>query len=377
VESLAKPIIRVALIGQGFMGRAHSNAYRQAPHFFDLPFALDCKVICGRNRESLEKTAAIWGWTEGASDWRAVVDRSDIDLIDIAVPNALHAPIAIAAAEAGKMVLCEKPLAISAEEGWRMCAAARHVPNYVWYNYRGAPAVAFCRQLIEEGRIGQVFHYRATYLQEWGSDPARPPGWKTQRAQSGSGVLGDLLSHLVDTSMWLNAPIREVSCLLKTFSPARDVDDAALMMANFENGSVGSFEATRYAVGFRNRNMFEIHGQCGMLGFNLEDMNRLEFLDATEPGSLQGIRNILVTGPDHPYSTNFWKPGHIIGYEHTFIAALADFLYAVARDETPHPNFDDAQRTQLVLDAAERSASSRTWEAVHDPETHHPDRKDH
>jgi predicted dehydrogenase len=361
---MAKPTVRVALIGQGFMGRAHSNAYCQAPHFFDLPCNLERTVICGRNRESLQKMAATWGWQEIATDWRAVVERPDIDMVDVAVPNALHAPVAIAAAQAGKMVACEKPLAISAAEGARMVAAAHGLPSFVWFNYRRVPAVAFCRQLIEEGRIGRVFHYRATYLQEWGADPTRPPGWKTQRADAGSGVLGDLLSHLVDTALWLNGPIREVSSLLHTFAPARDVDDAALLLARFENASIGSFEATRYAVGCRNRNAFEIHGERGMLRFNLEDLNRLEFLDATEPRNLHGARSMLINGPDHPYASNFWKPGHIIGYEHTFIAALADFLMAVSRGETPHPNFDDAQRTQLVLDAAERSAASRAWQPV-------------
>src|ERR1035437_2272385 len=361
---MAKPTIRVALIGQGFMGRVHSNAYCQAPHFFDLPFNIERKVICGRNRESLQNMAATWGWSEIATDWRAVVERSDVDLVDVAVPNALHATVAIAAAQTGKMVACEKPMATSAEEGARMVTAAGGLPSYVWFNYRRAPAVAFGHQLIEEGRIGRVFHYRAAFFQERGADPTRPPGWKMQRAESGSGVLGDLLSHLVDTAMWLNGPIREVSSLLHTFAPGRDVDDAALLLARFQNGSIGSFEATRYAVGCRNRNAFEIHGEHGMLRFNLEDMNRLEFLDATEPRNLHGARSMLINGPDHPYAANFWKPGHIIGYEHTFIAALADFLLTVSRGETPHPDFEDAQRTQLVLDAAERSAASRAWQPV-------------
>jgi predicted dehydrogenase len=348
------------------MGRAHSNAYHQAPHFFDLPYELERTVLCGRNRESLSHMAATWGWSEIETDWRVVVSRPDIDLVDIAVPNALHAPIAIAAAEAGKMVLCEKPLATSASEGARMAEAVRRVPNMVWFNYRRVPAVAFCRRLIDEGRLGQVFHYRATYLQQWGNDATRPPGWKTQKSQAGSGVLGDLLSHLVDTALWLNGDIEEVSAALHTFSPGRDVDDAALLLARFKNGSIGSLEATRYAVGFRNQNAFEIHGERGMLRFNLEDMNSLEYFDATIPPNLQGARKIQVTGPQHPYTENFWKPGHTIGYEHTFIATIADFLQAVARGDTPRPNFDDAQRTQLVLDAVERSARSRGWQAVDD-----------
>jgi predicted dehydrogenase len=284
--------------------------------------------------------------------------------VDIAVPNALHASIAIAAAEAGKITACEKPLATSAEEGARMVAAVRGVANLVWFNYRYVPAVAYCRRLIEEGRIGRVFHYRATYLQEWGADAKRPPGWKTQRAQAGSGVLGDLLSHLIDTAMWLNGPIREISSMLHTFATERDVDDAALLLARFANGSIGSFEATRYAVGCRNRNAFEMHGERGMLRFNLEDLNRLEFMDATEPRNLHGARSMLITGPDHPYAGNFWKPGHIIGYEHTFIAGLAEFLFAISRGETAHANFDDAQCTERVLDAAKRSAVSRSWQPV-------------
>ena len=340
----------MALIGQGFMGRAHSNAYRQVRHFFDVPYEIECRVLCGRDRPTLERTAAVWGWADIATDWRAVIDRHDIDLVDIAVPNPLHAPIAIAAAQAGKIVLCEKPLAISAEEGARMVDAARAVPTGVWFNYQRVPSVAFARQLIQDGRLGQVFHYRATYLQQWGNDPARVGTWKVQKAGAGSGPLGDLASHLVDTAMWLNGPITEVSALLHTFTPGRDVDDAALFLARFANGSLGTFEATRYAIGCRNRNAFEIHGARGMLGFNLEDMNRLQFVDATEPAELQGPRNLFTNNP-------YWKPGHSIGYEHTFTSTLADFLNSLAHGEPFHPNFEDAQRTQLVLDAVERSAT--------------------
>ncbi len=361
---MAERTLRVALIGQGFMGRAHSNAFAQVKHFFVVPFDLRRSVICGRNQANLERTAATWGWEETATDWRAAVERKDVDVVDIATPNALHAPIAIAAAEAGKIVLCEKPLAVSVEEGARMTEAVRHTPNMVWFNYRRVPAVAFARRLIEEGRIGEVFHYRATYLQEWGNDPTRPPGWKLEKSEAGSGVLGDLLSHLIDTALYLNGPIREVTALQRTFAPGRSVDDATLLLARFENGSVGSFEATRYAVGCRNRNAFEIHGSRGMLRFNLEDMNRMEFFDATEARNLQGARSLLVTGPDQPYAANFWKPGHIIGYEHTFIAALGDFLNALASGAPFHPDFADAQRVQLVLDAVQNSAGSGQWAHV-------------
>lgn len=363
-DPMSKRTLRVALIGQGFMGRVHSNAFGQLQHFFDVPFELRCQVLCARDPARLHSMAATWGWAETATDWRPLVERHDIDLVDIAVPNALHAPIAMAAAGAGKMVLCEKPLAVSAEEGAQMVEAARRVPNMVWFNYRRVPAVAFARRLVEEGRIGQVFHYRATYLQEWGNDPARPPGWKTQKAQAGSGVLGDLLSHLLDTALYLNGPIREVTALTHTFAPGRDVDDATLVLARFDNGALGSFEATRYAVGCRNRNAFQIHGSRGMLAFDLEDMNHLEFFDATEAGNLQGARNLLVTGPDHPYSNNFWKPGHLIGYEHTFIAALGDFLAALAQGQPFHPDFEDGQSVQQILDAVQRSAQTRQWIAL-------------
>ncbi len=358
---MANRKLRVALIGQGFMGRAHSNAYAQVKHFFDAPFEIERAVICARDRARLEATAATWGWQEVETDWRAVVGRKDIDVVDVAVPNALHAPMAIAAAEAGKIVFCEKPLAVSAEEGARMAEAARRVPNMVWFNYRRVPAVAFARQLIDEGRVGRVFHYRATYLQQSGNDPSRPPSWKTEKAIAGSGVIGDLLSHVVDTALYLNGPIQELSALTKTFAPGRDVDDASIALARFANGSVGSFEASRYGVGCRNRNAFEIHGERGMIRFNLEHLNHLEFYDATEARNTQGARSILVTGPDQPYAGRFWKPGHTIGYEHTFIIALGDFLNAFAKGDEFHPNFADAQQVQIVLDAVEKSAQSGQW----------------
>jgi predicted dehydrogenase len=349
--------LNVGLIGQGFMGRAHSNAYCQAPHFFDLPFELRRKVICGRNRDSLDKMAATWGWDETATDWRAVVHRPDIDLVDVATPNLLHAEMAIAAARAGKVVFCEKPLAVSAEEGARMLEAARGVPNMVWYNYRRVPGIALSSKLISDGRLGQIFHYRAAYLQEWGNDPTRPPGWKTQKASAGSGVLGDLMSHAIDAALYLNGPIQEVSATMHTFASGRDVDDATLLLARFQNGSLGTFEATRYAVGCRNQNRFEIHGSKGMLRFNLEDLNHLEFFDATGTRETEGPRRLLV-------SNEYWKPGHPIGYEHTFTSALAGFLRALDAGERFHPDFEDAQRVQEVLSAVENSARKREWTVV-------------
>ena len=359
--TMIKQKLNLAMIGSGFIAKVHSNAFRQAGHFFDLPYELHLKVICGRNRGKLDSAATQWGWEEVQTDWQAVIGRKDIDLVDIAVPNALHAPIAIAAAEAGKAVLCEKPLATSLEEAQRMAKAVRHVPNLVWFNYRRVPAVVFAKQLIEEGRLGQTFHYRALYLNQSGNDPAKASGWRYQRGEAGTGAVGDLLSHSIDLALYLNGPIAEVNAMTHTFAPGRDVDDAALLFARFANGSIGSFEVSRYGVGCQNRNTFEINGSKGMLGFNLDDMNRLDFFDATEKLPLRGMRSLSVTGPDHPYWQNFWKPGHAIGYEHPFIATLADFLYAWARKEPFHVNFEDAVAVQRVLDAVERSATSHNW----------------
>lgn len=355
---MVKKKLRIATIGQGFMGKAHSNAFRQAKHFFDLPFELELALLCGRDQQSLETMAARWGWESTSTDWREAVSRWDIDVIDIAAPNNLHTPIALAAAAAGKMIWCEKPLANTIEDSARMVEAARGLRTLVWFNYRRVPAIAFARQLVEQDRIGTPYHYRATYLQEWGNDPTRPPNWKTDLAQAGSGVLGDLLCHSIDTALYLNGPITEVSAIQKTFAQNRAIDDATLALARFGNGSVGSFEATRYATGAKNRNSFELHGSNGAVRFDLEDLNRLEFTDATGPRNLQGPRSILVTGPDHPYWSNFWKPAHIIGYEHTFIATVADFLFALDRGEPFEPDFGTAHRVQLVLDAVARAAAS-------------------
>lgn len=356
--------LRAALIGQGFMGRAHSNAFAQVGHFFDIPYTVQRAVLCGRNPETLGAMAARWGWQETTTDWRTLLDRPDIDLVDIATPNALHAEMAIAFARAGKMVLCEKPLALSPVEGQRMVEAAARVRTMVWFNYRRVPAVAFARRLIDEGRLGHIFHYRAVYLQDWPSSGGSSKRWKLSKADAGSGVLGDLLSHIIDLGLYLNGPIREVTSLMQTFVEGRDIDDATLLLARFANGSIGTFEATRYAVGCPNRNQFEIHGERGMLRFNLEDMHRLEFADAALPANLRGTRSLLVTGPDQPYSENYWKPGHITGYEHTFINALGDFLLSLAHGTPFHPDFADAQKVQILLDAIRRSAESRHWVEV-------------
>ena len=359
-----KPELRVALLGQGFMGKAHSNAYVQAGHFFDLPYRIRRRVLCGRDAASLAAMADRWGWEETATDWRAVVERDDIDAVDISLPNHLHAPVAIAAAQAGKMILCEKPLAMNLAEAEAMREAARGVPTMVWFNYRRVPAIAFARQLIDQGRIGTVFHYDAAYRQQWGADLSRAATWRMDPALAGSGVADDLLTHLLDTALYLNGPIEEGIALTKTFAADRKVDDAFVAMVKFGNGSVGTFEATRFGIGIKNGKAFQIHGANGMLRFNLERLNHLEFVDATQPSTEQGPRDLLVTDLKHPIFGNFWRPGHIIGYEHTFIAAVAEFLFAVSKDERFRPDFADGVEVQRVLEALQRSAKSREWTVV-------------
>jgi len=349
------------MIGTGFIARVHSNAFRQVGHFFSSPFELEQAMLCGRDRANTQSAASAWGWTEIATDWRTVVDRKDIDVIDIAVPNKLHAPIVMAAASARKIILCEKPLATSLSEAEQMAQAVRNVANLVWFNYRRIPAVVLAKQIVEHGRLGERFHFRALYLNQSANDPKKTGTWRYKKDQAGSGAAGDLLSHLLDFALYLNGPLNEVNAMMHTFVEGRDVDDATMLLAKFANGSIGTFEATRYGVGFRNRNGFEMNGSKGWLGFNFEDMNFLEFYDATDEAPLRGSKRIMVTGPEHPYSENFWKPGHPIGYEHTFIAKLGDFLSALAGGETFHPNFGDALQVQRLLDAIERSSESRSW----------------
>src|SRR4029450_5125771 len=254
--------LRVALLGQGFMGKAHSNAYCQAGHFFDLPYRLRRKLICGRDAAALARMAERWEWEETATDWRAAIDRDDIDAVDIALPNHLHAPVAIAAAQAGKMILCEKPLAMNLAEAESMREAARGVPTLVWFNYRRVPAIAFARQLIDEGRLGTIFHYDAAYRQQWGADLSRAATWRMDPSLAGSGVADDLLTHLLDTALYLNGPVKEGIAVRSTFVPGRTIDDAFLALLKFANGSVGQFQSTRFGIGCRNANTFQIHG-CG------------------------------------------------------------------------------------------------------------------
>lgn len=359
-----KPELRVALLGTGFMGKAHSNAYCQVGHFFDIPYRVRRRLLCDVDPVSLAATAERWEWEETATDWRAAIDRADIDAVDIALPNHLHGPAAIAAAEAGKIVMCEKPLALSVEEARRIVAAAARVPNKVWFNYRRLPAIAFAKQLIDEGRLGTIYHYNAAYMQQWGADTSRAATWRMNPALAGSGAAGDLLTHCLDTAHYLNGRMTEGSALSRTFVPERSVDDAFMAMVRFENGSAGLFEASRFGIGYRNAQMFQIHGSGGMLRFNLERLNHLEFFDATQPSTEQAPRDLLVTDMKHPIFPNFWRPAHIIGYEHTFIASLAAFLDAVSKGEDFHPNFADGLAVQQVLEALQASAESRQWTPV-------------
>jgi len=356
--------LRVALLGQGFMGKAHSNAYVQAPHFYDLPFRLRRTLLCGRDKTSLAATAARWEWEEISTDWRTAIDRKDIDIIDIALPNYLHAEVAIAAARAGKIVFCEKPLALSLADARSMVDAAGGRPTMVWFNYRRVPAIAYAHQLIQEGRLGTVYHYDAAYRQQWGPDLSRLGSWKLDRALAGSGVADDLLTHLLDTALFLNGPMLEGIAVSRTFVPGRSIDDAFEALIRFENGSLGMFEATRFGIGCRNANTFQIHGAAGMLRFNLEDLNHLEFFDATQPPVEQGARALLVTDMKHPIFGNFWRPGHVIGYEHTFIAALAEFLDCLARQIEFHPNFADGFAVQRVLAGLQQSVTTRQWTSI-------------
>jgi predicted dehydrogenase len=347
------------------MGKAHSNAYAQAPHFFDLPYRIRRTLLCGRDPARLAAMAARWEWENTATDWRTAIDRPDIDAVDIVLPNHLHAEAAIAAAQAGKMVLCEKPMALTLADAERMTAAARAVPTMVWFNYRRVPAVAYAAQLIQEGRLGAIFHYDAAYRQQSGPDRSRDGTWKMDPAQAGSGVADDLLTHLIDTALYLNGPVAEGIAMTRTFVPGRAIDDAFLALVRFANGSAGTFEATRFGIGCRNANTFQLHGAGGMLRFNVERFNHLEFADATEPAAEQGTRDILMTDVAHPIFGHFWKPGHVIGYEHTFIAALAAFLDCVSRGAAFHPDFSDGLAVQRVLDALQRSARTREWTAPH------------
>ncbi len=377
---MLKPL-NIGMIGYGFMGRTHSNAYRKVNNFFDVQHKPVLKAICARNAPKAKEFADKWGYESVETDWHKLVERKDIDAIDIGSPNNTHVEIAVTAAAAGKWVLCEKPLAMNAAEARKMVEAVEKakVPNFVWFNYRRVPAIALAKQIVDEGRLGKVFHYRATYLQDWTISPDLPQGgeglWRLDADVAGSGVTGDLISHSVDTALWLNGPIDTLTATTETFIKERKhqetgkvqkvmIDDACLFLARFGNGSLATFESTRYARGRKNKNMFEINGEKASIYFDLEDPHRLQYFDHGDPSHLAGWRNIHVTNFEHPYHKNWWVPGTTIGYEHTFINALADFLKGVESGKPAQPDFRDALRTQLVLDAILQSAKELTWKKV-------------
>jgi predicted dehydrogenase len=378
---VAKKKLNIGMVGYGFMGRTHSNAFLQAGRFFDLPCEPVLAAVCARNAERTQAFARTWGYQSVETDWRKLVDRKDIDLIDIASPNDTHAEIAIAAANAGKIVMCEKPLGRNAAESRKMVEAveAAKVPNMVWYNYRRVPAVMLLKNLIDEGKLGRIFHYRAKFLQDWTISRDLPQGgeglWRLDVSVAGSGVTGDLLAHNIDTALWLNGPIRELTAMTETFVKARKhtltgkvepvgIDDASAFLCRFDNGSLATFEATRHARGHKALNTLEINGEHGSASWDLHDLHRLQWFDHGDEGRLRGWRNIHVTDGDHPYMKRWWVPGLQIGYEHTFVHQVADFLEAVHEGRTAAPAFRDGLATDQVTDAVLQSAKSGSWEKV-------------
>jgi predicted dehydrogenase len=373
--------LNVGLIGYGFMGRAHSNAFAKVNHFFDLEHQVVLKAACARDGGKVKAFAARWGYESVETDWRKLIARDDIDVIDIATPNNTHAEIAMAAAKAGKMILCEKPLSMNGLEGRKMVDAIEKakVPNMVWYNYRRVPAVALAKQLIDEGRLGRIFHYRAKFLQDWTISPELPQGgaglWRLDVKAAGSGVTGDLLAHCIDTAIWLNGSIDKVSAMTETFIKERKhnlsgkvekvgIDDACAFLARFSNGSLATFESTRYARGHKALYTFEINGENASIFWDLHDLHRLQYFDHRDEGKVRGWRSIHVSDGDHPYMKNWWVPGLQIGYEHSFVHQVADFLQGLESGKPASPTFRDALETQYICDAVLKSGKSGRWEKV-------------
>ena len=375
--------LKVALIGHGFMGAAHSQGWRVAPRFYDLPAHPEMTLLVGRNRAGVEASAAKWGWKETATDWRAAIDRDDIDVVDIVTPGGSHAEIAIAALEAGKHVLCEKPLANTLDEAEAMAEAAeragKHVYAMVGFTYRRVPAAAFARDLVTSGAIGEVRQVRANYLQDWLVDPEAPLTWRLQKDLAGSGALGDLGAHAVDLAQFITGQkVTGVSGILDTFVHERPVlaeasglagsvgsergrvtvDDLALFTGRFDGGAIGSFEATRTSTGRKNALRLEVAGSLGAISFDLEKMNSLGFYDTTAPDTRQGFTDVLVTEPSHPYISAWWPAGHSLGYEHGFVHQAKDFVEAIMEGRQPEPSFADGLQVQKVLDGVERSAAA-------------------
>lgn len=378
--------IGVGLVGYKFMGKSHSNAYRQVASFFpDMALRPEMKALCGRDEAAVKAAAEQFGWQGYETDWHKLIARDDIGLIDISTPGDSHAPIAIAAAEHGKHVFCEKPLSNTLEESRQMLAAVRknNVVGMINFNYRRVPAVQLARDLISSGRLGKIYHWRSVYLQDWIMDPNFPLVWRLQKDVAGAGTLGDLGAHSIDLARMLVGEITQVTGMTETFIKQRPiqaasdaglgatagqamgevtVDDAALFLTRFENGAVGSFEVTRFAKGRPNSNCFEINGSKGSLRFNLERMNELDVLLEDDMPDITGFRNVIVTnGAQHKYLSAWWPAGHIIGWEHTFTHGILDLMNGIAAGKSPDPTFEDGLRCQAILDAVERSAGSKQW----------------
>jgi predicted dehydrogenase len=377
---MPKPL-RIGMVGYGFMGRAHSNAYNRVNNFFDLEYKPVLQAVAARDAEKAQKFADTWGYASVESDWRKLIDRKDIDAIDICTPNNLHHDIAIAAANAGKMILCEKPLSMNTAEGQEMVAAVEKagVPNTVWYNYRRVPAVTLAKQLVDEGRLGRIFHYRSNFLQDWTISADLPQGgaglWRIDARVAGSGVTGDLLAHCIDTALWLNGPIKNVTAMTETFIKERKhqesgkvepvgIDDACAFLCRFVNGSLAIFESTRYARGHKALYTFEINGANASIAWDLHDLHRLSYFDHGDDSLVRGWRSVHVTDGDMPYMKHWWVPGLQIGYEHTFVHQVADFLTNVAKNQPTSPTFREALETQKVCDAVLASAKSGQWVEV-------------
>ncbi|GAA1588244.1 Gfo/Idh/MocA family oxidoreductase [Kribbella sancticallisti] len=380
----------IGLIGYAFMGAAHSQAWRSAPRFFDLPLNPAMTVLCGRNAEAVEAAATKLGWNETETDWRKLLTRDDVQLIDVCTPGDSHAEIAIAALRAGKHVLCEKPLANTVAEAEQMAAAAaeaaaKGIRSMVGFTYRRVPAIGLARQLVAEGKLGTIRHVRAQYLQDWIADPEAPLSWRLDKEKAGSGALGDIGAHIVDLTQYITGDrIAEVSGQLETFVKERPVaaahsglsgeagaergpvtvDDAAIFLARFGSGALGVFEATRFATGRKNAIRLEINGSEGSLAFDFEDMNELHFYDATEDPATAGFRRILATEAVHPYVAAWWPPGHLLGYEHGFTHQVVDLVTAIAEGTDPAPSFADGLQVQRVLAAVEDSSASRQWQEI-------------
>jgi predicted dehydrogenase len=379
---MAKKPLNIGLVGYGFMGRTHSNGYKRVNDFFpELAYRPVLKAVCGRDAANAQAFAEQWGYESFETDWKQLIARKDIDAIDVCTPNNTHAEIAIAAAKAGKMILCEKPLSMDLVEGQTMVDAIEQagVPNTVWYNYRRVPAVTFAKQLIDAGKLGRIFHYRANFLQDWTISAELPQGgaglWRLDAAAAGSGVTGDLLAHCIDTALWLNGNINSVTAMTETFVKERKhtltgkvepvkIDDACAFLCRFENGSLGLFESTRYARGHKALYTFEVNGEKASLKWDLHDLHRLDYFDHRDEGPLRGWRSIHVTDGDHPYMSHWWVPGLQIGYEHTFVHQVADFLQNLNDGKPTAPTFRDALQTQAVCDAVLDSAETGKWETV-------------